>query len=125
MEVCSHSGTIYIIMVSLLCKERHRNLFLCLISTPTRTINLRFFTLLLHAPPALTKLLLDLLVPNNADSQDLFTARDADGNTPLHLTCANSMPITARSGTVDIVVVKRLADAAPQVFGKEATYRTL
>jgi hypothetical protein len=33
------------------------------------------------------------------------------------------MPITA-SGTMDIVMVKRLADAAPQVFGKEATYRS-
>jgi ankyrin repeat protein len=65
------------------------------------------------APPALTKFLLDL-VPNDADSLDLLTARDADGNTPLHLTCAN-LPITA-SGTVDIVVVKRLADAAPEVL---------
>jgi ankyrin repeat protein len=65
------------------------------------------------APPALTKFLLDI-VPKNANSLELFTARDADGNTPLHLVCAN-LPITA-SGTVDILVMKRLAEAAPQVL---------
>ena len=65
------------------------------------------------APPPLTKFILDLLAPLN-DADTLFMARDMDGNTPLHLCCAN-LPIT-NSGSPDTGVMKRLAEAAPHVL---------
>jgi len=65
------------------------------------------------APPALTKVIMDL-IPSSLDTATLCLLTDADGNTPLHLCCAN-LPI-AHDGSVDCSVLKRLVKVAPRAL---------
>ena len=65
------------------------------------------------APPALTKVLMDIIA-STVDPTSIYLSTDADGNTPLHLCCAN-LPIT-NDGSVDVSVLKRLAKAAPHAL---------
>lgn len=65
------------------------------------------------APPALTKVIMDM-VSSLKDPSTLCLALDADGNTPLHLCCAN-LPLS-NNNTVDVSVMKRLANAAPSAL---------
>ena len=63
------------------------------------------------APPALTKYIMDMIPSSH---QELYLTTDADGNTPLHLCCAN-LPI-CHDGSIDTSVMKRLAKAAPKAL---------
>lgn len=88
----------------------------------TRVLSLpdeaHFESTLLHtavwkAPPALTKVLMDT-IPSSQDAISLYLCTDVDGNTPLHLCCAN-LPIS-QNKKVDTSVLKRLAKAAPSAL---------
>ena len=70
-------------------------------------------TMVWKAPPALTRFLMDL-VTSPRDAIAVYTAQDADGNTPLHLYCAN-LPVS-QGEHIDIDILKQLVKAAPRAL---------
>jgi ankyrin repeat protein len=87
------------------------------------------------APPSLMLLLLDAMTSSQASSDNTITAEartkmylvcgDSDGNTPLHLACANLEPyhpVPASAGTegasdaIDFSVIKNLLLLAPEAL---------
>ena len=74
-----------------------------------------FHTTAWKSPPEIAKKFFDMLTPSH---YNILTSTDADGNTPLHLCCANleSYDVKSPGGEqiVDLSILKVLLERAPQ-----------
>ena len=74
-----------------------------------------FHTTAWKSPPEIAKKFFDMLTPSH---YNILTSTDADGNTPLHLCCANleSYDVKTPGGEqiVDLSILKVLLERAPQ-----------
>lgn len=73
-----------------------------------------FHTTAWKSPPMLAKKFYDMLTP---DEYNMLVSTDADGNTPLHLCCANLSPSEERS--INLGTLKALLDRVPECLGKQ------
>jgi len=70
------------------------------------------------APSGIALIMLKLLPRDDAASRHLLVKRDRDGNTPLHLLCANMMPYYDSSSKpiLDTSVLELVIDIAPRAL---------
>ena len=75
-----------------------------------------FHTTAWKSPPALAKKFYRMLSPNE---YGMLMSTDADGNTPLHLCCANLAPCDTEEQIIDLGTLEALLERVPECLGKQ------